>query len=190
MMRVMIIETIIRPADHRDLETLGRLGAELIRLHHSYDPERFLAPGADSEQGYAWFLGTQLDDSKAVVFAAERRGEVVGYVYGRLEPMSWMELRGPAGFIHDVVVSEGARRRGVATDLVEAAVARLAELGAPRVMLWTAARNTGARTFFERLGFHHTMLELTREFGEVRAREIHPAAAAPPPEDAPGSADR
>jgi ribosomal protein S18 acetylase RimI-like enzyme len=51
----------------------------------------------------------------------------------------------------------------VASRLVEAAVAGLAAMGAPRVVLMAAWRNDGARRLFERLGFRPTMLEMTRE---------------------------
>jgi RimJ/RimL family protein N-acetyltransferase len=33
----------------------------------------------------------------------------------------------------------------------------------PRVVLWTADRNTDALRVFERLGFRRTMVEMTRE---------------------------
>src|SRR5579872_1037522 len=156
-------EVIIRRATRDDLPTLGRLGAELVRLHHAFDRARFIAPSGDVEDGYAWFLGTQLDEAEAVIFVAEHAGSVVGYTYAGLEPMSWKDLRGPAGFIHDVVVVPSARRRGVGARLVEAAADWLEALGAPRVMLGTAEQNQGARRLFQQLGFRPTMVEMTRE---------------------------
>lgn len=156
----------VRPATRADLPALGRLGAHLVRLHHSFDPDRFLAPQPNVESGYAWFLGTQLDDPEVVILAAEREGRVVGYAYAGIEPMSWKELRGPAGFIHDVVVEESERGAGIGTRLMEAAAAALERAGAPRVMLWTADKNHLARRMFERLGFRATMIEMTRERGE------------------------
>src|SRR5512140_1518885 len=153
----------IRPAEPRDLGALGRLGAELVRLHHALDPARFIAPRDGAERGYAGFLGGELEDPEAVVLVAEWDGEVLGYAYARLEPMSWMELRGPAGFLHDVVVAEHARGQGLAGRLIEAAATRLEDLGAPRSMLWTAEKNAVARRLFERLGFRPTMVEMTRE---------------------------
>jgi len=33
----------------------------------------------------------------------------------------------------------------------------------PRIVLWTAAPNEAARRLFERLGFRHTMTEMTKE---------------------------
>jgi GNAT superfamily N-acetyltransferase len=98
-----------------------------------------------------------------VIFVAEDDGAITGYVWAALEPLSWKELRGPAGFIHDLLVVEEARRGGTAKQLMDAAVAWLREQGAPRVILWTAAPNEAARTLFARLGFRETMVEMTRE---------------------------
>lgn len=153
----------IRRASRSDLPALGQLGALLLRTHYQFDPLRFMAPGSHPEEGYAWFLGSQLREEDVVVFVAERRSSVVGYVYAGLEPQSWKELREACGFIHDVVVDENGRRGGVATALMEAAIAWLRERGAPRVVLQTAQKNEGAQRLFDRLGFRRTMVEMTRE---------------------------
>jgi GNAT superfamily N-acetyltransferase len=153
----------IRRATRADLPALGPLGAQLVRLHHAFDPDRFLAPRPNVEDGYAWFLGTQLGEPGVVILVAERDGRVIGYAYAGLEPMSWKELRGPAGFIQDVVVAEPERGAGIGTQLMEAAARWLEEAGAPRVMLLTAAQNQPARRLFEHLGFRPTMIEMTRE---------------------------
>jgi len=151
----------VRLAERRDLEAVGRLGALLMRTHYAFDPQRFLA--AD-ESGYAWFLGRVLDSRDGCVLVAEEHdGAIAGYVYAALEPLSWKELRGPAGFIHDVVVREESRRSGVAEALMLAATEWLRERGAPRVILWTAAPNEAAQRLFHRLGFRDTMIEMTME---------------------------
>jgi len=154
---------IIRPAGDADLPALGRLGAALMRIHYDFDPQRFLTPPDQPEAGYAWFLGTQMREPDACVFVAEQDGQVVGYVYAGLEPMSWKELREAAGFIHDVLVDDAHRRGGVAGALLDAASEWLKSRGAPRVMLWTAERNHAAQRFFEQAGFRRTMIEMTRE---------------------------
>lgn len=154
----------IRRAERRDLQAVGRLGVMLMETHYAFDPQRFLAAGEGAARGYASFLGSVLQSPEAAVFVAENDdGAVVGYVYAALEPLSWKELRGPAGFIHDVLVTEEARRGGVATQLLDAAIAWLREQGAPRVILWTAAPNAAAQSLFRRLGFRDTMLEMTLE---------------------------
>jgi GNAT superfamily N-acetyltransferase len=153
----------IRRATSADLPALGHLGALLMRAHHDFDPHRFMAPGDNPDEGYAWFLGHQLREETSVVFVAERQGEVIGYVYAGLEPLSWRELRDACGFVHDVVVGEHGRHKGVATALMAAAIQWLRERGAPRVILWTADRNEGAQKLFTRLGFRRTMVEMTLE---------------------------
>lgn len=153
----------IRRAETRDLPVLGRMGAHLTRLHYSFDPLRFLTPPEDASDGYAWFLGTQLAREDVVVLVADRGGEVIGYAYAGIQPMSWMELRGEAGFIHDVYVDQSARRLGAGSALVEAAMRWLSDRGMPRVLLWTAPQNDAARRLFDQLGFRLTMVEMTRE---------------------------
>jgi ribosomal protein S18 acetylase RimI-like enzyme len=139
------------------------MGGQLMRLHYAFDRQRFLDPGARPEVGYASFLRGQLNDEEQAVFVADQGGRVVGYVYAGIEPLSWKELRDRAGFVHDLVVLEEARRGGVATALMTAALEWLATLGVPRVLLWAADQNTVAQALFERLGFRRTMVEMTRE---------------------------
>jgi len=162
----------IRRATRLDLPALGRMGALLMRTHYAFDQKRFLAPGDNAADGYAWFLGEQLkDDVNCIVLVAEvpfdsaqgKGGDVIGYVYAALEPISWKELRDACGFIHDILVEEHGRRHGVATALMEAAMAWLKERGAPRVVLGTAEQNEGAQRLFARLGFRRTMVEMTKE---------------------------
>ena len=153
----------VRPARESDLPSLGRLGASLIHAHFTFDPQRFMAPPSQPEEGYAWFLGTQLREPDVCILVAEDGDEVVGYVYAALEPHSWKELRDAAGFIHDVAVAEGHRGRGIGSLLISGASEWLRARGAPRVLLWTAERNLAARQLFTRLGFRTTLVEMTRE---------------------------
>jgi ribosomal protein S18 acetylase RimI-like enzyme len=137
-----------------------------MRQHAEFDPQRFLRT-EHPEAGYGRFLVSQLDDPESVVLIAERAGEVVGYAYAGLEPMSWKELRAACGFIHDVYVDERARHGGVGERLVRAAIAWLESRGSPRVVLWSAAPNEAAQRLFDRLGFRRTMVEMTLERGAV-----------------------
>jgi ribosomal protein S18 acetylase RimI-like enzyme len=160
-------ETItVRPARRGDLWETSKLAAALVRLHHDYDPLRFMTSDR-LEEGYEHFLGTQVDRDGVVLLVAVRvRGEertIVGYLLASLEDRNWSDLRDACGKIHDVYVDPQARLRGVASHLVEAAVSRLAAMGAPRVVLMAASRNPGAQRLFARLGFRPTMIEMTRE---------------------------
>ena len=140
----------------------------MIRVHHDFDPQRFLAPMEGTERGYGAFLVSRIDSDDSCVFVADDNGSVVGYIFAALEPMSWMELRGAGGIIHDVLVIEAARGKGVATKLMQAALAWLRDHGAPQVVLMTAAKNQTAHALFRRLGFRDTMTEMTMELESGR----------------------
>jgi ribosomal protein S18 acetylase RimI-like enzyme len=152
----------VRAATRSDLPVIGRLGASLMRAHHAYDRARFMSPGAHPEHAYARFLGSQLDQPDVAIFVAEDDG-VVGYVYAGIEPISWKELRDECGYVHDLVVDEAHRGKGVGTALMDAALAWMTERGLARVVLWTAQPNEGAQHLFDRLGFRRTMIEMTKE---------------------------
>ena len=154
---------VIRRATPADVEAVGRLGALLLRVHYDFDRLRFMRPGESAAEGYAWFLGTQLDEPDSLVLVADRAHEVIGYLYAGIEPRNWKELREEAGFVHDVLVIDEHRGAGVAEALMGEAFAWMRERGVPRVLLWTASPNARARRLFERLGFRATMTEMTKE---------------------------
>jgi GNAT superfamily N-acetyltransferase len=157
-------EITIRPALATDQAALGRYGGALMRLHYQLDPQRFIL-AEHPEAGYGRFLVNQLGDPECVVLVAEHEGQVVGYAFAGLEPMSWKDLRGACGFLHDVFVDERVRHLGVGSKLVRAAIGWLETQNAPRVVLMSAAKNPGAQGLFDRLGFRRTMVEMTLELG-------------------------
>src|SRR5690349_1703460 len=153
----------IRRAEKRDAAALGKLGAALMQTHYAFDTRRFLEPGEGAESGYASFLVSQLRDKESIVLVAEHDDRIVGYVFAAIEPLSWKDLRDECGFIHDLLVSDEARRMGVGESLLNAAIEWLREQKMPRVVLGTAAQNENARRLFERRGFRPTMVEMTLE---------------------------
>ena len=159
--------TIVRKATSRDMPAVGRLGALLIRTHNQFDPARFIPATADSADGYAWFLGTQLRRRDAAVFVAEANGHVIGYTYVTVEGEDWMSLRGPAGVLHDIVTDPEHRGRGAGRMLLDAALAFVKAHGVAQVVLYTAEGNETAHRMFERAGFRRTMIEMTRELSDV-----------------------
>ena len=153
----------IRNARPEDLATVGQLAGQLVRMHHNWDPLRWMLPEG-VEAGYARFFASQLDDPDAVILVAEDTlGEVVGYAYAALEPRSWADLREACGKLHDVFVASHARRQGMGKALVREAMARLRDLGVPRVVLTSAWQNQEAHALFRALGFRETMIEMAKE---------------------------
>src|SRR5207247_9367459 len=120
------------------LPAIGRLGALVVRLHHEFDPRRFIEATPRTADGYASFVGRQLGEKNVVVLVAERDGEVLGYAYAGVEGYDYMSLRGPAGIMYDIVVDPAHRGTGVGRMLLDATLAALAARGAPRAVLSTA----------------------------------------------------
>ena len=144
------------------------MAGALVRFHHELDEQRFLLVQG-VEEGYARFFSSQLASKETVVLVAEREssvgpeGRLVGYAYARLQPRDWNALLDACGALHDIFVVETERRSGVAHALLDEIVARMAALGAERMVLSTATRNDAAHRLFERHGFRRTKIEMTRE---------------------------
>jgi len=155
---------LVRPVREEDLPAVSRLAAELVRLHHRLDPQRFMLV-EPIEDGYQWFFAREMKRKKAalILVAVDDDRGIVGYAYGTVEPRNWNDLLDSSGKLHDVYVAPAGRRCGSGRALAEAMLAGLAALGAPRVVLMSAWRNPEAHAFFEALGFRRTMLEMTRE---------------------------
>ena len=155
-------EIAIRRATAADRTRLGEMAGKLVRLHHAFDQDRFLAL-ENVEEGYGKWLVKESGREAALVLVAEHGGALVGYLYGAMEPRSYNDLLEACGYVHDVWVEEPARRHGTAAALVERACAVFKERGAPRVVLMAATKNEPAQKLFAGLGFRSTMIEMTRE---------------------------
>jgi ribosomal protein S18 acetylase RimI-like enzyme len=155
---------VVRPARPEDLPAVSLLAAELVRLHHRLDPQRFLLV-EPVEKGYQWFFSRELERKGAIILVAEddADGRLLGYAYGTLEDRNWNDLLDACGKLNDLYVDASARRHGAGRALVTAMFAALKARGAPRVVLLTAWKNPDAHAFFEALGFRRTMLEMTAE---------------------------
>jgi ribosomal protein S18 acetylase RimI-like enzyme len=151
----------VRPAQQEDLRAVSRLAARLVSQHREYDPRRFALPGP-VEEGYFGFLTGEIAEPGAVVLVAVSGSEVVGYLYGRIEPPSFVELRGEAGWVHDLYVDEGARGAGAGGALIDAGVEGLKRRGARSVMLSVSPLNSAGQRLFRSRGFETTMLEMTK----------------------------
>lgn len=164
----------VREATVADVPALAALGAELVRFHRRLDAQRFELLSQQLEAGYARFLESRLSDPRAVVLVAECEGlqegresasgsqGVVGYAFGQMEGPSWPDLLGVHGRFHDLMVRGDRRGLGIGAALVKGMLEHLRARGAPRVVLMTAWANSSARSFFEKLGFRPTMVEMTK----------------------------
>jgi ribosomal protein S18 acetylase RimI-like enzyme len=152
----------ITKASPRDLPQIARLAGLLVRQHHAFDAERFLFI-EDPESGYKWWFGKELANKKALILCAKLGGKIVGYAYARQEPRDWNSLLDAFVALHDILVAESARCRGIGKLLLEGVVAEMKARGAARMVLHTAVQNQAAQRLFTAFGFRTTMLEMTCE---------------------------
>ena len=145
-----------------DLPEVGTLAGKLVRMHYDFDPLRFLKP-VNPEAGYQRWFASQLErDDVTLLVAADDEG-VCGYVYAVNEPRNYNDLLDACTKLHDILVAERARKKGVGEALIQETFKRAAEKGSPRVVLLTASQNESAQRLFKRCGFRTTMLEMTAE---------------------------
>ena len=152
----------IRRAQPNDAKAIGGLGAKLSYQHVAYDEERFVLPERVNATFERFFI-EQLSKSEVAIAVAELEGDVVGYVFVRVEPESFVDLLGPSTWIHDIYVEESARGFGIGPALLAAAEASARELGSKSVMLTVSPKNERAREIFEEYGFRLTMQEMRME---------------------------
>jgi ribosomal protein S18 acetylase RimI-like enzyme len=154
-------DIIVRRAGLGDIERAADLAGHLVRQHHAIDADRFFLPDR-VEQGYAGWFRRELARADALILVALEGEVIVGYAYGALEERNWNLLLDAHGAIHDIYVQEGARRQGVGGRLLDAMIAGLEALGAPRVVLSTMIGNQAAQRLFVSRGFRPTLLEMMR----------------------------
>ena len=154
----------IRDALLEDLPALGSLAGQLVRLHHGFDPGRWMLPEG-IEAGYARYFAGQLGNHGTIILLAEDEDshEIVGYAYASLEERNWAELRDDCGRLHDVLVVERARRQGLATAMLRECLNRLTALGAPFAVASAAWQNETSHALVRSLGFRPTVVEMAKD---------------------------
>lgn len=95
----------------------------------------------DSREGIDRFLRRNPN----TCFAAEADGRLVGAILAGHD--------GRRGYIYHTAVHPGYRRRGIARQLVEAALAALKRQGINKVALVAFSRNESGNAFWEAMGF-------------------------------------
>lgn len=155
---------IIRAATAADVPAIVEMAIALGRQHQTYDAARFALEAfgttpLDLERAYQELVQQALGEPHAILRVGAREGEVVGYVFGRIEEANFFGLCPRAGWIHDIFVRPSARGERLGGRLLDGIVVALRDLGAAEIMLSVSPMNDAARALFETRGFGVTMLE-------------------------------
>jgi len=151
-------ELIIRRATADDAVAIADYAMQLVEQHIGYDPTRF-SRIADRE-GMARYYAERTSASNAAVLVAVDGGNVIGFAYLEYEPILYAALAVKVAWLHDIFVNASARGLGVGKLLMDSVKNEAKRLGADKVLLSVAARNTTGREFFEDRGFTPTMHEM------------------------------
>ena len=154
----------IRKAVAADHEAVARLNRQVQDQHHEAYPSVFRPAGPDTLTATAFADLLATPDMEVLV--AVDGSEIVGYVTARLvqRPDTPYTYGQRVLYIDQICVDRAARRGGHGRRLLDAALDFADRLGIARVELDTWAANTGARAFFESVGFqaHDIRMSLER----------------------------
>ena len=142
----------IAEPDEERLYRLEKSRKTIIRVMNTEDYDRVYALWMscknmgfnnldDSRQGIEKYLKR----NPSTCFVAEQGDAIVGVVLAGHD--------GRRGFIHHMAVAEDCRRQGIATDLLDQALAALKEEGINKTALLVFNRNEAGNAFWERQGF-------------------------------------
>lgn len=141
---------IIRKAEPHDLEAVGNLLRQVLKLHHERRPDLFNEVGRKytDEELLAIFA-----NSETPVFVYDKDGAVLGYIFCELRHKSSGSLRTlDTLFIDDLCVNEEFRGQHIGKALFEYAKEYAREKGCYNVTLHVWECNPGAKAFYESLG--------------------------------------
>ena len=151
---------IIRPAEPRDLDAVGEMLRQVLKVHHDGRPDLFRASGKKytDEEILDIFANPQTP-----VFVYEEDGEVLGYAFCMLQHQSAENLC-PIDtlYLDDLCVMEHARGRRIGRKLFDYVKAFAREKGCYNVTLHVWECNPGAKAFYESLGLlpQYTSMEM------------------------------
>lgn len=145
------MQTKIRPAIHTDAGTAVGLMAQLAE---------YAAGRVDA--GVEDRFRAMLELPQYAIFVAEDdRGQVVGLLSASQRWTLWHA--GPCAIIEELIVDEGARRKGIGRALIQAALDWARSQRCSEVEVSTDQNNVKAQAFYRQLGFGSIALLLENE---------------------------
>lgn len=147
-----------REFDAHSVAAMVRLGAMSIAIRELGLADKLMLEELLDVITPGWQDGMAPAASGPLAFIADPDSFVFG-AYADNDPIGWLwgvKIRRPDGrsmsYVHDVEVIEGRRRAGVATSLLEAAIALARRNGCDRLWLTTNVANEPAVALYQQTG--------------------------------------
>lgn len=147
----------IRKADSSDLDTLISLGKDLHLVEKQFEPLLKFSKSEAIER-----YKKELQNSKSIFLIAEENQEFLGYLYGYLEMVDYLEASSPEAQLELIYLKPEARGKGIATKMVSEFVSWSKKQGAFRVKAGIYEKNAASKKLFLRSDFkpYHTTYSL------------------------------
>ncbi len=152
---------VVRAANRRDIPFLATLWQEMMDYHRAYDARFRFAPNARRE--VERHLLDTLRSRAARIMAAEEEGVLVGYIVGEVHARRPIYPEGTYGFISDICVTAGHRRRGIGRALVASVDPWFSSRKVTSIELFAAALNPESTSFWQALGYTDYLLMMRRD---------------------------
>lgn len=151
-----IVEFSVRAANEHGYPALGELFGELDALHSEALPGVFRRPQEPART--VEFISSRLASDRSALFVAEVQGledRIIGCVQVEIReaPAGPIFVPGRSGWIDDLVVRQGWRKRGVGRALLERAHDWLQDRGVEEARLAVWEFNDAARASYSALGY-------------------------------------
>jgi ribosomal protein S18 acetylase RimI-like enzyme len=145
----------VRPATARDLDRVVALWT-LITQHHSHlDPMFQMRP--DAGDVLRDLLAAMLRDPDALILVYDDRGDLPGMLICRIDHAPPIMRETERAEITDLGVRKSERRRGIAGELVSAAMRWIRVANVERVEIQVARGNPEGQAFWKERGFANLM---------------------------------
>ena len=148
-------EGSVRVATLRDLDRVAALWAGITRHHENFDP--VFRMRSDADVAIRELLGAIHRDPDSAILVHDAAGDLPGLCIVRLDSSPPIMSEHERAEITDLGVREDARRRGIATQLVEAALDWVRASGVSRVEVQVARANAEGQAFWRARGFGDLM---------------------------------
>jgi L-amino acid N-acyltransferase YncA len=158
------VAVTVRRATRADASKIAEFSVALAGMHAEWDAKRFTK--VVSIEGAIRWYGDRSEADTAGVFVAEQDGNVVGFAYFEYEPVLYAELATKVAWLDDIYVDTSARKSGAGQALLNAVKESAKQLGANKILLSVAAKNSIGQRFFQQNGFETTMLEMMLEIDD------------------------